>query len=89
MALKLCTAPNCSRPVRARELCLTHYSKRWKVGDLPPMERKDLFVCQKLYLTKEQSFRVRQLAGKSDKRMSEFLREVIENFLQQCEAEES
>ena len=88
MAPKLCSLPNCSRPSRARGLCLSHYSTGYKDGVLPPKERKQLYVCQKIYLTKEQAYRVKQLAAKQEKPASELLRNAVAEFLRQCDADE-
>jgi hypothetical protein len=81
-APRLCSHPGgCNRPVRGRGLCLSHYSSKWKVSDLPPKERKELLVRHKLYLTREQTLKAKKLAGEAKKKTSAYLREVIAEFL--------
>lgn len=79
---KPCSEASCSSPARARGLCQTHYSTRWKVGDLPQLERRELFVKVKLYLSKEQALSVKQRAAELKVPMSRLLRELVERGLE-------
>lgn len=75
--LKPCSEAGCQRPARARGLCQTHYSTRWKMSDLPRKERRELLVKMKLWLTKEQTLALKQKAVELKMPMSRLLRELI------------
>lgn len=80
--VKLCAHPDgCPRPARGRGLCLSHYSEKWKVSDLPLLEPKELLVRHKLYLTREQTLKAKRLAGEAKQKTSAYLRAVINEFL--------
>lgn len=83
-----CSEEGCSRPVRGRGLCLTHYSAKWKVYDLPHKEAKETLVRHKLYLTREQTLTVKRLAGEQERSVSGFVRDVMSKFLEAFEAGE-
>lgn len=74
---KPCSEAGCPKPARARGLCQTHYSTRWKVQDLPRKERRELLVKLKLYLTKEQALEVKQKAIGLKMPVSRMLRELV------------
>lgn len=80
-----CAEQGCTHPVRGRGLCQSHYSSKWKVGDLPRKQRKELLVRHKLYLTREQTLVVKRLALGKKTRVSRFIRDVIAEFLSHFE----
>ncbi len=87
MTKRTCSEPNCKRPARGRGLCQTHYATKWKVGDLPLKERKELLVRHKLYLTRAQTMTAKRLALDKHQPMSSFFREVIAEFLKHFETD--
>ena len=76
-----CSVAGCKSPARGRGLCLTHYSAKWKVDDLPPKKMRPAFVLLKCYLTKEQVAYVKKLAAAEGKKNSAFLRDMVTKVL--------
>jgi len=81
---KPCSEAGCPKPARARGLCQTHYSTRWKIQDLPRREPREQHVRLKLYLTKEQALAAKQRADKLKMPLSRCLRELVAKGLEEA-----